>query len=140
MKFGIAVEPSEKIERKVSIPGWPEISTVDARDLLRIDGTVTDDRLVECIENALHSVSSELEEWRAGHESCPFDTEQKKSLFRRAVLFYAHAELLERYHNFDAVGGSKKERQSEAITDSRRTSRWALRDLIGRPRLTVWMM
>lgn len=143
MSFGIAVPPpSGSPTDCVHMLGWPRIYMGQAREFLRIDGTVTDGRLFESLKNAVYAIASELSEWRKQQKEDVFDDERLSFLFQRAVHYYAHAELLERYRNFDVAKNGEKhyETVAAAAEVSRRNSRWAIADLLGQTRLTVWVL
>lgn len=121
---------------------WPDIDCDDARSVLRLNGTVTDARLVESLGNATYSINHELRSWAQLQVDLePAELVDKKSihLYRRAVYFYAKAELTERYRDFDTTGAGERraEKLDDAIDESRRIVRWAISDILGRPRLTV---
>lgn len=142
MSFGIAVPPPSSVPICIAVAGWPSISLADARDALRIDGTVIDDRFSESLQNAAYAITAELFEWRKQQTESVFDDERLQFLFRRAVYYYAHAELLERYRNLDVAKNGEKHYESvaEAAGDSRRNSRWAIADILAKTRLTVWVL
>ena len=49
--------------------GWfPDISPVEARAAMRMDGTVTDERLRQALINGMSSVNAELRAWKRIHE------------------------------------------------------------------------
>lgn len=132
--------PEVKIEQE----WWPDISLTEARETVRIHGTVSDARLLDALSAAAISVNIDLSSWRAKvADSMPDGMSQQQAfLYRRAVHFHAKAELLERYRDFD--GSAERDRLREAdidpAEDARRVERWAISELIGRPRLTVELM
>ncbi|MDQ8022176.1 MAG: head completion/stabilization protein [Moraxellaceae bacterium] len=130
---------------------WPEVDVADARVRIRLDGTVTDERLRDALVDAIATVCEELDVWRAsqialGHESlqdvpaAEIDGENVKvARWHRAVLAFAKANLTERYADFDATaaGDKRAEVLNATIEDYRRDARWAISDILGRPRNTV---
>lgn len=142
MSFGIAVPPPSDTPTCIALAGWPSICVAEAREALRIDGTVTNERFVECLKNAAYAITSELFEWRNQQVEGVFGDERLQFLFRRAVHYYAHAELLERYRNLDVAKNGEKHYESvaDAAGDSRRNSRWAIADMLAKTRLTVWVL
>lgn len=142
MSFGIATPPHSASSTCITLDGWPSICLEGAREALRIDGTVTDSRLEESLQNAIYAITSELGEWRKQQAENVFDDERLQFLFKRAVHYYAHAELLERYRNFDVAKNGEKHYESveQAAGDSRRNSRWAVSDILVQNRLTVWVL
>ncbi len=120
--------------------GWPDIDLKMARIIMRMNGTVTIERLKESLENAIQNVQSELADWKSSKKE---DMSLKeRGLYLRAVYFTAKADLTERYRDFDttADGERRTEDLADSIDESRRNVRWAVSDILGRPRLTVEAM
>lgn len=121
---------------------WPDIDLQDARGVLRLTGTVTNARLLESLQNAVYAINAELSQWAALQRDLePVDLEDQRlmDLYRRAVYFTAKAELSERYRDFDttAAGERRAENLDDSIDESRRIVRWAISDILDKPRLTV---
>lgn len=147
MSFATATPPlknsaSEDGPDRIQVDGWPDVCVFSARETLRIDGTVTNARLIESLQTAVYAITGELKEWLADQASDVFSDERLQHLFRRAVYFYAQAEMLERYRNLDVAKNGERHYDSveDAAGDARRTSRWAISDIIAKPRLTVWVL
>ena len=132
--------------------GWfPDINLGVLRESTRLDGTVTHARLREAAIDAIVSVNAELFSWRAAHvasgiaklHDVPAPTIGGESVqvarYRRAVFNLTHADLSERYRDWDTTktGGEKAEDLEMTICEARRNVRWALNDLRGIPRSTV---
>ena len=48
--------------------GWfPDVTLADMRDAMRLDGTVTDARLVQAVVDAILNVNRELAQWQGQH-------------------------------------------------------------------------
>lgn len=121
---------------------WPDIDLQDARSVLRLTGTVTNARLLESLQNAVYAINDELSQWAVLQRDLePIDLEDQRlaDLYRRAVYFTAKAELSERYRDFDttAAGERRAENLDNSIDEARRVVRWAISDILGKPRLTV---
>lgn len=130
---------------------WPAQSTAAIRGLAQLGGEVNDARLREAILNAIIAVGRDLADWRAAQISAGFASladvpagavggeSEKAVLFRRAVVATVRADLAEISRDFDATasGDARSARLEEVIADHRRNARWAIRDLSGRPRMTV---
>lgn len=130
---------------------WPDINLATLRSTVRLDGTVTDERLTHALVSAIISVNRDLKDWKhsqiqRGHTSLkdiPAETinEQSElvSLYLRAVYCLSRANLLERYADYDssAKGLTKAEEQNDSITDLYRDARFAVRDILGINRVTV---
>lgn len=139
-------------EATVANDGWfPDIDLADCRAASRLDGTVTPERLLYAVANAVASVNDELAAWKAekvaaGHadlEAVPASKVTGQSVFvmryLRAVYCTAHAELVERYRDLGitAAGDKRADAMEPRIEDLRRDARWAIADLQGRRRTTV---
>ncbi|MCL6262188.1 head completion/stabilization protein [Craterilacuibacter sp. RT1T] len=144
--------PSDEDERPIGNSAfWPDIDPTDARDALRIDGTITMLRLRHALIEAMVSTNADLANWRAmmqaaGYASLgdvPADAIDGDSVhmasYRRAVFCEAKANLLERYRDYDATGdGQRRADEMESpIDDLRRDARWACRSITGAGRTTV---
>ncbi|NLY33944.1 MAG: head completion/stabilization protein [Alcaligenaceae bacterium] len=117
--------------------GWPDVDPKIARIVMRLNGTVTLERLVESIENAIQYIQSELAEWKALQMGDLGPKE--KGLYLRAVYFTAKADLTERYRDFDTTGDGERRVEDlvDAVDDARRNVRWAISDILNQPRITV---
>lgn len=130
---------------------WPSIDADQLRATLRIDASVTDPRLETAVVAAAISVNRELRQWRAkqqaaGHATLadvPAETINSQSelvhLYARAIQAATGAEVCERYRSYDSTGSSdsKAEALQFNIDEYRRDQRWAIRDLLGVPRMSV---
>lgn len=130
---------------------WPSIDLDQMREALRIDASVTAPRLETAVVAAAISVNRELRTWRAqqqaaGHATLadvPAETINSESelvhLYARAIQAATGAEVCERYRSYDSTGSG--DRKAEAlqfnIDEYRRDQRWAIRDLLGVPRMSV---
>jgi len=133
---------------------FPTIDPTDARAVMRIDGSVTTERLVECLSLAISAVEDELDAWqqqqqalgRLSLQNVPSKVIAGESrlvlLYRRAVYATAQAELAERYRDIDTTeAGQRRADVMDATADDyRRLARYAIRDLLGRPRATVELL
>lgn len=130
---------------------WPEVDPVAARAAMRLDGTVTAERLRGALIEAVASVNSQLADWRrrqqaAGFESLaevPADEIDGQSIqvqrWQRAVQCLAAANLTERYRSFDstAAGHKQADELDATVDDLRRDGRWAVSDILGLGRSTI---
>lgn len=135
--------------------GWfPDITLVDLRDAMRLDGTVTDARLVQAVVDAILHVNRELAQWQGQHAQAgiaaladvPATRINRESRllaqYRRAVYSTAKADLIERYRDYDSTATSLTDKKSmewldEAPGAQRRNAQWAIADIVGRSHLTV---
>jgi hypothetical protein len=147
----VATAPSPDATEISSGDWYPSINLATARTVMRIDATVTDDRLGECLSIAMAGVEDLLAIWQQAQvdlgyvtlADVPAKTIAGESrlvlLYRRAVYSSAQAELIERYRNFDttAAGIRRADDLDTTVDDYRRNLRFAIRDILGRPRSDV---
>lgn len=131
------LEPEIAVEIIDGEDGWPDLDPNIARAVIRLNGTVTNARLIESLKNSIQSVQQELADWKT-KQAEPLSPRQK-SLYLRAVYFMSKADLNEQYRDFDATNQGLKDAKSldEGIDDARKTVRWAISDLLGFSRITV---
>lgn len=149
-----APSPTESNADAVANDGWwPDFSLDTARATMRLDGTVTDERLRHVLAAAILEVNMDapVVAWRAAREAegatkleaiaAPQvdGSSRLVYLYRRAVYSFAKADLIERYVDYDtaASGIKRAELQADAPDDHRRNGRWAARQLVGARRSTV---
>lgn len=130
---------------------YPDVSLEHARDTMRLDGTVTDARLRHELLAATASVNDELRAARSAWREAgitrladvPADQLDGETVllqhYRRAVYCLAKATLIERYRDYDTTAdGARRADELEPQSDElRRDARWAINDIVGRPRVTV---
>jgi hypothetical protein len=130
---------------------FPDIHLVQARDTMRVDGTVTPARLIEALVTAILYVNQALSIWKKAQQDkgyaaltsipAPKIGQESAQLhhYRRAVYSYAMADLAERYRNFDSTKSGHQQAQAleEPIDDHRRNAQWALNDMMNCPRSTI---
>lgn len=124
---------------------FPDIDVDAARAVIRLSGTITQDRLVESLQNAVWSVNRELAAWADVQRQAAQDelTDARLvGLYRRAIYCYAKAELVERYRDFDltGAGSARAENIDDVAAETRRNLRWAISDILGKSRVTVELM
>lgn len=132
-------------------PFFPAIDPADFRASVRQDATITPERLKAALLYAMNEVNGELTDYVntqlvAGFGALEFVPSSKLNgesrlvqCYRRAVYALTKAALLEHYRDFDATrsGQQRAEEQPDPDTCYRREARWAIADLIGKPRTTV---
>ena len=143
-----SVSPSVQIS---SDPFWPSVAIEQVRARLRLDQSVTDARLVTAVSNAIATVNRELHQWSQthiaqGHPTLDHVPDQmingqpvRSFLYLRAIDGFVCAEINERYRSYDATRSGDQRADIEATTrdDYRRDARFAIRDFLGTPRITV---
>ncbi|AJG19132.1 head completion/stabilization protein [Cupriavidus basilensis] len=152
MSSFIAAAPPDTAQEIIRNDGFfPDLDVAHALKAMRLDGTVTPERLRAALVEAALSTNEELANWKArqyaaGHTTLreiptPEIDGQSAHLHRyqRAVYCMARASRIERYPDFDATaaGDRKGEVLLLAVDDLRRDARWAISDMLGIPRSTV---
>lgn len=119
---------------------WPDVDLAKFRSVMRVDGTVTPERLRQVVLTAMAEVNAELYPWRerqelAGHNGLadvPAERLAGVSVrlhhYENAVWCWTRAVLNERYQDFDATATAVKrgEELSDASGDLWRDARWAI--------------
>lgn len=132
-------------------PFWPDIDLSELRKTVRLDGTVTAERLKHAAINAVIQVNTDLAAWRTRQQqnshtclaNVPAEQINGQSiylqLYLRAVYCLTRANLTERYADFDATAKGSKDaaEQNQTITDLYRDARFAIRDILGNSHVTV---
>ena len=128
------------------------------RDACRLDGTITPQRLLPALQNAMLSVNAELQDWADEQRSrwgyaCLADVPaiqvggQSANLlhYRRAVHAALQADLVQTWRGMAAIAtGNKLERNSDDLQqtagDYLRQLRNAIADIRGNARCTVELL
>ncbi|MCP1205477.1 head completion/stabilization protein [Pantoea sp. B550] len=130
---------------------WPDVDLAKFRSVMRIDGTVTPERLRQVVLTAMAEVNAELYPWRerqelAGHNGLadvPAERLAGVSVrlhhYENAVWCWTRAVLNERYQDFDATASAVKrgEELNDASGDLWRDARWAVSRVQDMPHCTV---
>lgn len=130
---------------------WPDIDLATFRSVMRVDGTVTPQRLKQVVLTAMAEVNAELYPWREQQELRGFNSlgdvpaEQlagrsvRLHHYENAVWCWARAVLNERYQDFDATAAAAKrgEELEDATGDLWRDARWAISRVQNAPHCTV---
>lgn len=130
---------------------WPAVSPSDCRDVMRIDSSITPERLRAALVAAICDVNADLADWRAKQTAAgsatltdvPADQIDGSSillqLYRRAVYSFAKAELTEHYRDYDSTlnASDRADMLDPSIDEYRRQGILAIRQIIGRQRTTV---
>ncbi|HEO0718404.1 TPA: head completion/stabilization protein [Yersinia enterocolitica] len=144
-----APEPREAMIKNTWF--WPDIDPLRIRQLMRLEHSVTPERLREAIRMGMAEANAELHQFRARHIAAGFtclaevpaeniDGESEKCFhYQRAVSAFASASLYERYRGYDASAkGDKKADAAEHTADTLwRDARWAISRLQGCPRAII---
>ncbi|EOW1937218.1 head completion/stabilization protein [Yersinia enterocolitica] len=111
---------------------WPAVDPIKLRELLRLEGTVTAERLRFTIKSAIAEVNAELFEYRRDQMAAGFKTLAE---YQRAVCAITAALLAERYRGYDASArGDKRADAIESTVDELwRDARISIRNIVGKP-------
>ncbi|MBY0463446.1 MAG: head completion/stabilization protein [Burkholderiales bacterium] len=151
--------PVHNAEPVVTNDGWwPDIDREQLRKDIRLDGTVTPERLVLAVEAAMWDVNNQLNAWRrvqleAGHTSLAqvpahqiVGQSVKVRQYTRAIYSHVQAQLAEAYRDMDTMlsGASKEQRVLSAleirVDGFQQQLRWAIADLQDMPRTIVELL
>ncbi|MBO7891456.1 head completion/stabilization protein [Burkholderia pseudomallei] len=130
---------------------FPDIDLSALRDAMRLDGTVTAERLRHAARDAMLTVNDELAAWRARQRAAGATTladapapridgeSAHVARYRRAVYHLTHADVTEKYRGYDTTksGGQVAADLAATVDDARRAARWAISDILGIARSTV---
>lgn len=130
---------------------WPDVDLAKFRSVMRVDGTVTPERLRQVVLTAMAEVNAELYPWRerqelAGRNSLADVPAEKLAgvsvrlhHYENAVWCWTRAVLNERYQDFDATAAAVKrgEELNDASGDLWRDARWAVSRVQDMPHCTV---
>ena len=135
---------------------WPPLALADVRTAVRIDHTVTHQRLRYAVSAAVVYVNQQLSAFQAAMQQKGIATlaainpqaqingiTVAEHHYRRAVYACVQADLAEAYRDVDVTPQSagKVERVADRIElrigEHRRAQRWAISDLLGIRRTTV---
>jgi hypothetical protein len=132
--------------------GWfPDIDLRDLRESMRLDGTVTDERLRPATLEAMASINAELASWQMAQRAAGYtdlanvpapriNAESTHLLrYRRAVYHLTRSDLTEQYRAYDSTksGGQRAEELEATVSESRRNARWAVNAIRGIARSTI---
>lgn len=130
---------------------WPDVEPSRLRKLMRLEGTVTPERLRHAALSAIAEVNAELFLYREAQQADGYrhlqevpgeqlDGESEKlHHYLRAVSSVATATLYERYRSYDSSGkGNDKAGALDSTVDELwRDARWSIQQLQGRPRCII---
>lgn len=128
---------------------YPDVSVKDFADSMRLDGTVTNERMAFALKRAVMNVCRELESWSTEQQSLlcintlaeydEFEDTDHCFSFKDAVYNHAKAALTEHYRDYDTkrdTTARSKELDTQ-IDSCRRNVRNAIADIVGRAHTTV---
>lgn len=135
-------------------PFYPNIELTVLRNAMRIDSNVPNERLKEATLHAVLDVNEELTAFKAAQleanvttlaniQSVMIDNQnQQTHHYLRAVYCLAVATLYERYASYDLTNDGEKRMTmlEESIGDLRRDARFAIRTILGKPKITATLL
>ena len=130
---------------------WPDIDLTDLQSTMRLDGTVTAERLQHATINAVILANRDLAGWQqtqrdngyAALDAVPArsinGTSELQYLYLRAVYCLTKANLNERYSDYDSTAAKAGDDDAlqTAVNDLKRDAAFAIRDLMGLTHVTV---
>ncbi|MFW2151851.1 head completion/stabilization protein [Acinetobacter gyllenbergii] len=128
---------------------FPSVSSNKIREVLRLDSSVTNQRLIPAIEAAVIHVNEQLDSLISKAPSLAEITTKTVNgkptsvvLYFRAIAAAAGAELNEKYRSYDTTsnGSQKAEDLTITVDDFKRDLRFAIRDLKMIRRLSVELL
>lgn len=128
---------------------FPSVSSNRIREVLRLDSSVTNQRLIPAIEAAVIHVNEQLDSLLSKAPSLAEITTKTVNakpisvvLYFRAIAAATGAELNEKYRSYDTTsnGSQKAEDLTTTIDDFKRDLRFAIRDLKKIRRLSVELL
>ncbi|KFF67241.1 head completion/stabilization protein [Pectobacterium brasiliense] len=130
---------------------WPDVEPGTLRTLMRLENTVTPERLRHAAKTAISEVNAELYEYREAQMAAGFKTldavpaerldgqSEKEHHYLCAVSAITTATLYERYRSYDA--SAKGDRKADAldgtIDELWRDARWSISHLQDKPRCII---
>lgn len=129
---------------------WPDLNLAELRAATRLTGNVTAARLRAAAIEAVLDVNGQLATFRAAMIGAGWTSaadigetvagaSQLVHRYLRAVASTVQADLAEKYRDWDNTrpGDYRADGESCAADDFRRNARWAVADILGRPRIVV---
>lgn len=144
--------PASAPDDTIGNDGWfPDVSMAATRNAMRLDGTITNERLHPALVAAIISVNGQLRSYKTTQQAAGMASLAAVGagalvggqpivvqLYLRAVMCTAKADLIERYRDYDVDGGAQRQRDNApAIEEQRRNAHWAVRDILGQPHTVV---
>lgn len=128
---------------------FPNIQLIEIRNAMRIDGTVTNERLKHSAIEAMQTVNRDLKAYRLNaqkeEKNTLAETDEETIngeselvyLYKRAVFCLTTANLYERYRSFDSTreGDQKADQLIDTAGDLKRDYHFAVRDILGGHRM-----
>ena len=132
---------------------WPDVDLSTLRASTRLTGNVTVERLRASAIEAILDINNQLATYKAarigeGWENAADVGETIAGAsalvhrYLRAVASTVQADIAEKYRDWDntRAGDYRGQSESDSADDFRRNARWAVADMLGRPRNVVELL
>ncbi len=148
----VSPEPAQDTQDTISNTFFfPDLSLQEYREDMRVDGTVTPERLRKALRTAIAEVNAELFVYRENQQGAGYTSladvpaekidgiSQRVTFYKQAVFSWARATLMEKYRDYDATaeGVKKSDALDEAIGEVWRNAHWAINGVQDRTHMTV---
>jgi hypothetical protein len=132
---------------------WPEVDLAALRASTRLTGNVTAERLRASAIEAILDVNAQLASYKAARIGEGWDSAADVGetiagasalvhRYLRAVASTVQADIAEKYRDWDntRAGDYRAQGEADSADDFRRNARWAVADILGRPRNVVELL
>lgn len=151
---GAAASPTSTSPAIIANDGfWPDIELTQLRASTRLTGNVTDERLKASTIEAMLDVNAQLASFKAAQVGAGWtsaedigETVASHSAivhrYLRAVASTVQADVAERSRDWDntQAGNYRALGEDTSADDFRRNARWAVADILGKPRNVVELL
>jgi hypothetical protein len=132
---------------------WPDVALAALRASTRLNGNVTAERLRASTIEAILDINTQLAPYKAARigEGWTSAADVGETIagasalvhrYLRAVASTVQADIAEKYRDWDntRAGDYRAQAETDAADDFRRNARWAVADILGRPRNVVELL
>jgi hypothetical protein len=132
---------------------WPNVDLLQLRASTRLTGNVTDERLEASTIEAMLDVNNQLAPFKAKQIAAGWTSAEDVGetiaghsaivhRYLRAVASTVQADMAEKYRDWDntRAGDYRGEGENSSADDFRRNARWAVSDILGKPRNVVELL
>jgi head completion protein GPL len=132
---------------------WPDVDLAMLRASTRLTGNVTTERLRASAIEAMLDVNTQLVAFKAARIGEGWDSAADVGetiagatalvhRYLRAVVSTVQADIAEKYRDWDntRAGDYRGQGENDSADDFRRNARWAVADILGRPRNVVELL
>lgn len=151
---GGTVSPPSTSDGVIANDGfWPDVDLAMLRASTRLTGNVTAERLRASTIEAILDVNTQLATYKAARIGEGWDSAADVGdtlagastlvhRYLRAVASTVQADIAEKYRDWDntRAGDYRAQAETDAADDFRRNARWAVADILGRPRNVVELL